>query len=129
MLSERVEAISQEAARMLAELRHPVRLPILLALEERPRSASEMAEDLGEAFDRVNHAMRALAAAGLIELLRQEPAEAAPNLLRRVDDTRYTGWDTLVATLEAIVATSAAGAVSVSAGGDAGGGSRDRQGA
>lgn len=53
--------------------------------------------------------MRALAAAGLIELVRQEPAEAAPNLLRRVYGSRYTGWHTLVETLEAIVATGGSG--------------------
>jgi DNA-binding transcriptional ArsR family regulator len=105
MLSERVDAMSDQAARTLAELRHPVRLPILLALEERPRSASELADELGEPFDRVNHAMRALAAAGLIELVRQEPAEASPNLLRRVFASKYRGWPTLVETLEAIVAT------------------------
>jgi DNA-binding transcriptional ArsR family regulator len=100
-----VDGVSDRVARMLAELRHPVRLPILLALEERPRSASEMAADLDEAFDRVNHAMRALAAAGMIELVRQEPAESAPNLLRRVYASRYRGWHALVETLEAIVAT------------------------
>lgn len=105
MLSERVDAVSDHAARMLAELRHPVRLPILLALEERPRSASELADELDEPFDRVNHAMRALAAAGMIELVRQEPALASPNLLRRVYASRYRGWPTLVQTLEAIVAT------------------------
>jgi DNA-binding transcriptional ArsR family regulator len=105
MLSERVTGISDPAAHILAELRHPVRMPILLALEERPRSASEMAEHLGQAFDRVNHAMRSLAAAGLIELVRQEPAGSAPNLLRRVYGSRYRGWLTLVETLEAIAAT------------------------
>jgi DNA-binding transcriptional ArsR family regulator len=109
MLSGKVDGISDEAARMLAELRHPVRLPILLALEETPRSASELAVELGEAFDRVNHAMRALAAADLIELVRQEPAEAAPNLLRRVYASRYRGWSMLVETLEAIVATGGSG--------------------
>jgi DNA-binding transcriptional ArsR family regulator len=105
MLSERVDAVSDRAARMLAELRHPVRLPILLALEERPRSASELADELGEPFDRVNHAMRALAAAGMIELVRHEPAPASPNLLKRVYASRYQGWPTLVQTLETIVAT------------------------
>lgn len=109
MLSGKVEGISDQAAKMLAELRHPVRLPILLALEESPRSASELAVELGEAFDRVNHAMRALAGAGMIELVRQEPAEAAPNLLRRVYATRYRGWPALVETLEAIVATGESG--------------------
>ena len=105
MLSERVSGISDQAVHVLAELRHPVRLPILLALEERPRSPSEMADDLGEAFDRVNYAMRALAAAGLIEPVREERAGSAPNLLRRVYGSRYRGWPALVATLEAIVAT------------------------
>ena len=109
MLSGEVDGISDEAARMLAELRHPVRLPILLALEKAPRSASELAVELGEAFDRVNHAMRALAAAEMIELVRQEPAEAAPNLLRRIYASRYRGWSTLVETLEAIVATGESG--------------------
>jgi hypothetical protein len=49
--------------------------------------------------------MRALAAAGMIELVRQEPAEASPNLLRRVFASKYRGWPMLVETLEAIVAT------------------------
>jgi DNA-binding transcriptional ArsR family regulator len=99
-----VDAISDPAARLLAELRHPVRLPILLALEERPRSPTEMAEDLGEPFDRVNHAMRALASAGMIALIREEPAAAAPNLLRRIYAVRYRGWAQLVEALEAIAA-------------------------
>jgi predicted transcriptional regulator len=94
--------LSDEAATLLAELRHPVRLPILLALEERPRSPTEMAEDLGEPFDRVNHAMRAMASAGLIALVREEPAAAAPNLMRRIYAVRYRGWGRLVETLEAI---------------------------
>jgi DNA-binding transcriptional ArsR family regulator len=101
-LSEVVNGLSEQAAALLAELRHPVRLPILLALEERPRSPTEMAEDLGEPFDRVNHAMRAMAAAGLIALVREEPAVAAPNLMRRIYAVRYHGWDRLVAALEAI---------------------------
>jgi DNA-binding transcriptional ArsR family regulator len=101
-LSEVVNGLSDEAAALLAELRHPVRLPILLALEERPRSPTEMAEDLGEPFDRVNHAMRAMAAARLIALVREEPAVAAPNLMRRIYAVRYQGWQRLVEALEAI---------------------------
>jgi DNA-binding transcriptional ArsR family regulator len=101
-LCDYVNDLSDEAAALLAELRHPVRLPILLALEERPRSPTEMAEDLGEPFDRVNHAMRAMAAAGLIALVREEPALAAPNLMRRIYAVRYQGWHRLVEALEAI---------------------------
>jgi len=97
-----VPAISDQAAGLLVALRHPVRLPILIALEERPRSPSEMAEDLGEPFDRVNHAMRSLASAGLIALDREEPAAAAPNLMRRIYAVRYHGWKRLRDTLEAI---------------------------
>jgi DNA-binding transcriptional ArsR family regulator len=102
-----VQAISDRAAGLLAELRHPVRLPILIELEERPRSPTEMAEDLGVPFDRVNHAMRALAAAGLIALIREEPSAGAPNLMRRIYAVRYRGWKGLAATLEAIVDTHA----------------------
>jgi DNA-binding transcriptional ArsR family regulator len=97
-----VNGLSDQAAALLAELRHPVRLPILLALEERPRSPTEMAEDLDEPFDRVNHAMRSMASAGLIALVREEPALAAPNLMRRIYAVRYQGWNRLVAALEAI---------------------------
>jgi DNA-binding transcriptional ArsR family regulator len=100
----KVDGPSEQAAGLLAELRHPVRLPILIALEERPRSPTEMAEDLGEPFDRVNHAMRAMAAAGLIALAREEPVVAAPNLMRRIYAVRYRGWARLVDTLEAIAA-------------------------
>ena len=61
-----------------------------------------MAQDLSEPFDRVNHAMRAMAAAGLIALVREEPALAAPNLMRRIYAVRYQGWSRLVEALEAI---------------------------
>jgi DNA-binding transcriptional ArsR family regulator len=98
--------LSHQAARLLAELRHPVRLPILLALEQRPRSPSELAEDLSEPFDRVNHALRALTAAGLVELVRHERVAGRTNLMRRVYASRYRGWDTLVAAMEAIAASS-----------------------
>ena len=67
-------------------------------------------EHLGEPFDRVNHAMRSLAAAGLIALEREEPARAAPNLMRHIYATRYRGWDRLVAALEAIADAPVGGA-------------------
>jgi DNA-binding transcriptional ArsR family regulator len=105
-----VDSLSDPAARILKELAHPVRLPILRVLEDRPLSASEMAEELGEPFDRVNHAMRSLSAAGLIVPVRRESPVNAPNLLRRVYGPRYRGWDGLVATLEAIAGTVEAGA-------------------
>jgi DNA-binding transcriptional ArsR family regulator len=104
-----VESLSDPAARMLKELAHPVRLPILRVLEDRPLSASEMSDALGEPFDRVNHAMRALASAGLIVPVRREKPSDAPNLLRRGYGPRYRGWDQLVETLEAIAASAESG--------------------
>jgi DNA-binding transcriptional ArsR family regulator len=100
-----VDFLSDPAARVLKELAHPVRLPILLVLKDRPLSASEMAEALDQPFDRVNHAMRALAAAGLIVPVRREAPANAPNLLRRVYGPNYTGWEGLVEAVEAIAAT------------------------
>jgi DNA-binding transcriptional ArsR family regulator len=97
-----VRDISEQAAGLLVALRHPVRLRILIALEERPRSPTEMAEDLGEPFDRVNHAMRAMARAGLVALDREEPAVAAPNLMRRIYAVRFRGWRGVLDALEAV---------------------------
>ncbi|HMJ36090.1 MAG TPA: winged helix-turn-helix domain-containing protein [Baekduia sp.] len=100
-----MEPLSDLAGHLLAELGHPVRLPILLALEERPRSATELARDLDQPFDRVNHALRALAAAGVVELIRHEPVADRTNLVRRVYASRYRGWNTLVAALEDIASS------------------------
>jgi DNA-binding transcriptional ArsR family regulator len=97
--------LSDDAARILAELRHPVRLPVLLALESHPRSASELAADLDEPFDRVDYALRTLATAGLIELVGEAPSSNAGNLVRRIYASKYRGWAKLVKVLEAIAAS------------------------
>jgi DNA-binding transcriptional ArsR family regulator len=94
---------------LLGELAHPVRLPVLLALEERPRSPSELAEDLGEPFHRVNHAVKSLARAGLVDMVRQERSVNAPNIYRRVYASRYSGWQQLADALQRIAATADAG--------------------
>jgi DNA-binding transcriptional ArsR family regulator len=89
---------------LVAELAHPVRLPVLLALEQRPCSPSELAEALGEPFHRVNHAVKALAAAGLLETVRQERSTNG-NIYRRVYATRHRGWARLAGVLAEIAAT------------------------
>jgi DNA-binding transcriptional ArsR family regulator len=102
-----VEPVPDSVTLLLGELAHPVRLPVLLALEERPRSPSELAEELGEPFHRVNHAVKALARAGLLDMIRQERSVNAPNIYRRVYASRYCGWQQLAEALERIAATAA----------------------
>ncbi|HEU4976437.1 MAG TPA: winged helix-turn-helix domain-containing protein [Baekduia sp.] len=85
---------------LLGHLRHPIRLPILLALEHRELSATELARELGEPFDAVNYALRHLSAAGLVELVRVEPASETANTLRRIYRTRRTGWARVVEVLD-----------------------------
>ncbi|MDX6730689.1 MAG: Bacterial regulatory protein arsR family [Baekduia sp.] len=69
---------------LLAEIRHPVRLPILLALADQHLSPSQLADRLGVPLDTVVYAVRALHRAGLIELVRVEPAGVVENTVRRV---------------------------------------------
>lgn len=99
--------MSPPIARLVAELAHPVRLPVLLALEEHPRSPSELAEALDQPFHRVNHAVRALSAAGLLVTVRRERSTSAPNVYRRVYATRHNGWARLVGVLGEVAATDA----------------------
>ncbi|MCZ4491337.1 MAG: Bacterial regulatory protein arsR family [Baekduia sp.] len=100
-----MEPVPDSVTLLLGELAHPVRLPVLLALEERPRSPSELAEDLGEPFHRVNHAVKALTRAGLLEMIRQERSENPPNIYRRVYGSRYSGWQQLADAVQRIAAT------------------------
>jgi hypothetical protein len=97
--------VSPTATQLVAELAHPVRLPVLLALEDHPCSPSELAEELGEPFHRVNHAVKALATAGLLIMVRQERSTNAPNIYRRVYETRHRGWGRLAGVLEEVAAT------------------------
>jgi DNA-binding transcriptional ArsR family regulator len=100
-----MEPVPDSVTLLLGELAHPVRLPVLLALEERPQSPSEVAEALGEPFHRVNHAVKALARAGLLDMVRQERSDNAPNIYRRVYASHYSGWQQLADALGRIAAT------------------------
>lgn len=93
-------ALPSRISALLGQLRHPLRLPILLALEDRELSASELSRELGQPFDAVNYALRHLGDAGLVELVRIEPASASANTLRRIYRTRRRDWRRLVAVLD-----------------------------
>jgi len=63
--------VPPEVTQLLAELFHPNRLPILIALEERPRGATELAGDLDLNVDAVNWALKRLRQEGLVVIERE----------------------------------------------------------
>jgi DNA-binding transcriptional ArsR family regulator len=92
---------------LLAEIRHPVRLPILVALADDQLSPSQLAERLDVPLDTVVYAVRALHRAGLIELVRVEPAGVGENTVRRVYRALRPDWHRVVAVLDDFVAPDA----------------------
>jgi DNA-binding transcriptional ArsR family regulator len=96
--------ISVRSAHLLTVLKDPLRLKILMALEERPRSSAQLARDLRLPYDQVNWAMKSLARGRLAELARSEPA-ANGQTIQKVYETRHSGWAGLLPALDAIAAT------------------------
>ncbi len=88
---------------LLAEIRHPIRLPILLALAEQHLSPSQLADRLDVPLDTVVYAVRALHRAGLIELVRVEPAGVGENTVRRVYRSLREDWHRVVEVLSEFV--------------------------
>jgi DNA-binding transcriptional ArsR family regulator len=84
---------------LLAEIRHPIRLPILLALADQQLSPSQLADRLDVPLDTVVYAVRALHRAGLIELVRVEPAGVGENTVRRVYRALRDDWHRVVEVL------------------------------
>jgi DNA-binding transcriptional ArsR family regulator len=97
-----VQEVPDSVLELLAQLPHPVRLPILLALEEEPRSTSELAALLDVPFDRVDHAVRVLVRVGLVTRVRSELTSPDANTLRRVYRTRHQGWIDVLAALRTV---------------------------
>lgn len=91
--------VSSHAMRLLRQLQHPVRLPILLELVEHDAGATELARRLGVSFDTVHHALLQLTKAGLVEIVRLEPVSGS-NLSRRVYRSTRTDWPQFAAYLE-----------------------------
>jgi DNA-binding transcriptional ArsR family regulator len=96
--------ISARSAHLLTVLKDPLRLRILLALEERPRSSAQLARDLGLPYDKVNWAMKSLARGQLTEVARSEPAPSGQTI-QKIYAARHRGWATLLPALDTIAAT------------------------
>jgi DNA-binding transcriptional ArsR family regulator len=88
---------------MVVVLAHPNRLPILVALEERPRTVQELVDDLGLRPDPVKHALKQLRSAELVDVV--ETRGTTNNLVGFVYGTTLTGWSTVVDALAAVAAT------------------------
>jgi len=96
--------MSARSAHLLTVLKDPLRLKILLALEQRPRTAAQLSRDLTLPYDKVNWAMRSLADGGLAELHSAEPGPTGQTI-QKVYGARHSGWERLVPVLDAIAET------------------------
>jgi DNA-binding transcriptional ArsR family regulator len=94
-----MEPVSPNVTELFRQLKHPVRLPILLALSQRDAGATELARHLDVSFDTVNHALHQLSDAGLVQIERVERV-AGSNLSRRVYRGTRDDWPKLVGYLE-----------------------------
>jgi DNA-binding transcriptional ArsR family regulator len=89
-----------EPVALLAHLAHPNRLPILIALEERPRSASELAADLDLDPEQVRWALRKLQAAELVDVIDRQPNTF--NLVSAIYGARHRRWKGVLKALAAV---------------------------
>jgi hypothetical protein len=90
-----VDAVPERVITLLGQLRHPLRLPILLELERGELHAAELASRLGASFDQVELSKR-----GLVTIARHEPAGPQGHTLRRVYRGTRSDWARLVACLD-----------------------------
>jgi DNA-binding transcriptional ArsR family regulator len=96
--------MSARSAQLLTVLKDPLRLKILLALEQRPRSAAQLSRDLQLPYDKVNWAMKSLADGRLAELHSAAPGPTGQTI-QKVYGSRHSGWARLVPVLDAIAET------------------------
>jgi DNA-binding transcriptional ArsR family regulator len=96
---------SEHAARLLDGLKDSLRLRILLALEEKPRSAKALSTDLDVPYDKVNWALKTLTKAELVQIEAYERAGPRRSAVSNIFATRHAGWATLLPVLEEIEAT------------------------
>jgi DNA-binding transcriptional ArsR family regulator len=94
-------AISDRTLRLAGGLMDPLRLRVLLALEVRESTATQLSKALDVPYDRVNWAVKQLVKAGLVELRAIEPA-ASGMVMQKVYVARHRGWAALVPVLDAI---------------------------
>ncbi|HEY6758195.1 MAG TPA: helix-turn-helix domain-containing protein [Baekduia sp.] len=99
-------AISDRALRLAGGLMDPLRLRVLLALEVRASTATQLSKALDVPYDRVNWAVKQLVKVDLVELRAIEPA-ASGMVMQKVYVARHRGWAALVPVLDAIAASAA----------------------
>src|ERR1044071_524259 len=100
-------SIPDDAAHLLATLREPRRLRILIALECRPRSSIDLKDDLGLSYTEISYAVKEMTKAGLLELRADVPTSRRGRGadLVKVYGTTHKGWTRMVRTLNAIAGT------------------------
>jgi DNA-binding transcriptional ArsR family regulator len=101
MVAEIVEVPSRVSS-LLNDLRHPVRLPILLALNQGDElSANQLADRIGSTYSAVAYALDRLSRAGYVEVARVEILDTVPgNTFQRLYRGRGEDWARLVAVLD-----------------------------
>lgn len=97
-------APSDAALQVAGGLMDPLRLCVLLALEARPSTATQLAKALAVPYDKVHWAVKQLERGGLAELRAIEPA-ARGTVLQKVYAARHRGWAELLPVLDAIAAS------------------------
>jgi DNA-binding transcriptional ArsR family regulator len=103
-------AIPDAPAHLLAVVREPRRLEILLALEQEPRSVVDLARALGLTYPEADWAVKALLKGNLIALQAGDPLTAERPRGRGADlvkvyETRHTEWQAMVRALTTIAAS------------------------
>jgi predicted ArsR family transcriptional regulator len=97
-----VTEISEAALALIRRLGYESRLPLLLLLEERPRSTAEVAEALGISFGTAQGQIRQLRRSGLAVVLHPEPTPGSARTTRYVYASVYTGWAAVIEALESV---------------------------
>jgi DNA-binding transcriptional ArsR family regulator len=92
--------VPDDVGRILIALGHPNRLPILIALEERPRTFQELVGTLDLKTDPARHAIKQLRAAGLVEIVAER--QTARSLVSFVYGTPYSGWSEILDTVAGV---------------------------
>ena len=97
-------AISTSTLGLAGGLMDPLRLRVLLALEDRHATATQLSRALDVPYDKVNWAVKQLVKRGLVELVTIEPASTGM-VMQKVYAARHRGWAALVPVLDAIAAS------------------------
>jgi hypothetical protein len=95
--------VPDDVAGIVVALTHPNRLPLLIALEDRPRTLQELVHDLQMEPEPVKYALKQLRAAGLIEVF--DTRSTIHNLVGFVYGTPLTGWSQILDAVTAVAAT------------------------